>query len=258
MKKTRYESEMRLKKLLEITGLKGSELAKLTGTSYPLFLKVHGGDRAMSLEYAELIMTATGINPQWLMGKRGSLDAPKTIEDSPFSSETYAKWRQKGGQLFLLTQSLGESFETVPVKLRRMAWEVVRLGIASARTNRLYVTVYHFTKFINETKQVLGIEKKVTLEEVKFLPDNPYNSRLNVFKNPIKENMFESPDESDEDCDLRPTLQILSIFNPTFLFELSEGVESKKASEMAKRLEQAQESLDILKAKLLQSNLSKK
>lgn len=252
MKRVHRDSRIRLKKLLKITGLKGSELARLTGTSYPLFLKVHGGERGMSLEYAELIMTVTGIDPRWLLGKNGSLDIPKTVEGNRFSKETYTEWCGKGGARYWLTQSLEKNFETVPVKLRRMAWEIVRLGIASARSNRLYVTVYHFEKFIKETIKALEIEKRMIPEEVKFLPFNPYNYRLNGSKVTLKSYMIPNAKSEDGELnDMRPSGRIAGIFNPTFLFELSEGIDSGNSTDMEIRLKEAEASLALLKKHLL-------
>lgn len=196
----------------------------------------------MSFEYAELIMTATGIDHLWLLGRQGSRNSPTHVHGGPYTPASFVDWRKKGGQKFWIEQRIDDKFETVSIRMRRIAWELIRLAVAAARANRFDILVHHFNKFVQNIKVALRLQKIDDLKDVSFLPNNLLNARPITF-----------PDDSDNGIDSAPTSRIVATFNPVFLFELdSAKADDGQKKNLSKRLDDAQESLNLLRKLLSQ------
>jgi transcriptional regulator with XRE-family HTH domain len=82
----------RLAKARTVTGLKQTELSKLTGIPLNQLKRLENGDYELSAKYAAAVSRQIGVSGAWLLGF-GSSEDPVNLRGQPFTRDDYEQVR---------------------------------------------------------------------------------------------------------------------------------------------------------------------
>ena len=273
MGKINPKHRKRLKNLLSSIGINGVLLAKKTGTSYPLFLKVSGGKRNITAEYAEKITIATGVDPNWLLGKHGEDGEPIGLVEEGGASRRrsslsrgkaarccdkayYQEWNRKGGSTIWLSDIKPTDESAIAYDAQKMIWRLAYLMYGCLRSNRLGLLRYYFNKLDDSLTEDFQLEPHHY--NVDFLEDNPYRYtytkmsealRKRILSRRIDKRLYrtiKTPVNAQGLEDPSVVYHITGIFNPFFLIKISEALKNRDKRLVTENLNIAKEALNVL------------
>lgn len=167
--KRKRRPHLRLKAVREIIGDTQEALARRIGVSYSYVLSVETGQREMSQKFADLMMHATGVSPDWLMNATASPRNPMShsgmfrnpvtsmfyrLSREPFTREWFEKWAEKPRLPFHQFDLDGDEERLIDDYCTALA-SMMR---GAAQKGRFNVCAYNVHKMIDATKSKLGLK----------------------------------------------------------------------------------------------------
>jgi transcriptional regulator with XRE-family HTH domain len=150
------ETARRLKVVRTLLEITQAQFAERLGVSYDLVLAVENR-RKMTPDFAERVMRATGVRPDWLLANEGSTDAPKSVLGLPLGAHDLRRPPAK------IVDPLSPESMCIDDFCRSLA-ELLR---AAERKNRFGIAAYYVMKMLDAAKHDLKL-KALALEESEY------------------------------------------------------------------------------------------